>query len=104
VYRNQLPQVASDLFMTDGGLETTLIFHEGIDLPYFAAFDLLKDETGTERLRVYYQRYARMANRFGLGLVKALNCQPSRACAPAAWPRSSPSSDGVDERDRPKSK
>ena len=37
VYRNQLPQVASDLFMTDGGLETTLIFHEGIDLPYFAA-------------------------------------------------------------------
>jgi S-methylmethionine-dependent homocysteine/selenocysteine methylase len=57
------------LFMTDGGLETTLIFHEGIDLPYFAAFDLLKDEAGTEYLRAYYRRYAEMAESFGLGLL-----------------------------------
>lgn len=57
------------LFMTDGGLETTLIFHDGLDLPYFAAFDLLKDEGGTEYLRAYYRRYAEMAVRQGLGLV-----------------------------------
>ena len=41
-YRNDLPQLSGDLFLTDGGLETTLIFHEGLELPYFAAFDLLK--------------------------------------------------------------
>lgn len=64
------PVVPDDpIFMTDGGLETTLVFHEGIELPYFAAFDLLKDEAGTEYLRSYYRRYAEMANRLGLGLV-----------------------------------
>jgi homocysteine S-methyltransferase len=39
-YRYDLPQLQDRLFMTDGGLETTLVFHNGIDLPYFAAFDL----------------------------------------------------------------
>ena len=55
--------------MTDGGLETTFIFHDGIDLPYFAAFDLLKDDAGTERLRRYFARYAGIAAEHGLGMV-----------------------------------
>jgi S-methylmethionine-dependent homocysteine/selenocysteine methylase len=38
-YRNHLPQLDGGLFLTDGGIETTLIFHEGLDLPAFAAFD-----------------------------------------------------------------
>ena len=33
-YRKQLPQLGDRLFMTDGGLETTFIFHDGVDLPY----------------------------------------------------------------------
>jgi len=68
-YRNRLPQVKDELFITDGGLETTLIFHEGIDLPYFAAFDLLKDAQGTAILERYYQRYAQMARDYRAGLV-----------------------------------
>ena len=68
-YRTQLPQLGDRLFMTDGGLETTLIFDDGIDLPYFAAFDLLKNAQGTERLRRYYERYARIAADHGLGMV-----------------------------------
>lgn len=36
-YRSHLPQFEGDLFLTDGGIETTLIFQEGLDLPYFAA-------------------------------------------------------------------
>ena len=39
-YRQALPQLNGGLFITDGGIETTLIFHDGLDLPYFAAFDL----------------------------------------------------------------
>ena len=59
---SQLPQLRGDgLFLTDGGLETTLIFHEKIDLPYFAAFLLLRDETGREALRRYYRRYLEIA-------------------------------------------
>jgi hypothetical protein len=38
-YRDQLPQLGGGLFMTDGGIETTLIFHGGFDLPEFAAVD-----------------------------------------------------------------
>ena len=50
-YRDHLPQLEGGLFLTDGGIETVLIFHEGLDLPEFAAFDLLKDNEGTEALR-----------------------------------------------------
>ena len=39
------------LFLTDGGLETTLVFHEGVELPSFAAFDLLKSKAGLGVLR-----------------------------------------------------
>jgi S-methylmethionine-dependent homocysteine/selenocysteine methylase len=55
--------------MTDGGLETTLIFHEHIDLPSFAAFDLLKDEHGLSLLRRYFARYAMLARSRGVGVV-----------------------------------
>ncbi len=68
-YRNRLPQFADRLFATDAGLETELIFHDGRDLPHFAAFDLLKDDAGYERLRAYYARYAEIALAQGLGLV-----------------------------------
>jgi len=68
-YRDHLPQLNDQLFITDGGLETTLIFHEGIDLPHFAAFDLLKDHSGTAVLERYFKRYAEMARHHGLGLV-----------------------------------
>lgn len=68
-YRDRLPQLASDLFMADGGLETELLFHDGRELPCFASFDLLKDAEGTGRLRRYDRQYAQTAVDKGLGLV-----------------------------------
>lgn len=68
-YRKRLPQLEDRLFLTDGGLETTLIFHEGIDLPAFAAFVLLDDDAGRDALRRYYARYAEIARADGMGLV-----------------------------------
>jgi S-methylmethionine-dependent homocysteine/selenocysteine methylase len=68
-YRDHLPQLDGDLFLTDGGLETTLVFHQGIDLPEFAAFDLLKDSEGTETLRRYFEPYTALAREHGLGFV-----------------------------------
>jgi S-methylmethionine-dependent homocysteine/selenocysteine methylase len=56
-YRDRLPQLDGTVFLTDGGLETVLVFHEGLELPLFAAFDLLKDDAGTELLRSYYETY-----------------------------------------------
>jgi len=68
-YRNRLPQLGDDLFLTDGGLETTLVFHQGVDLPCFAAFDLIKDEEGLGALRRYYDSYLSIARQRGVGAV-----------------------------------
>ncbi len=68
-YRDRLPQLDGSFFLTDGGIETTLIFHEGLELPEFAAFDLLKDAEGTEALRRYYAPYAALARDRGVGFV-----------------------------------
>ena len=68
-FRESLPQLNGDFFLTDGGLETTLIFLEGLELPDFAAFDLLKSETGKTALRKYYLTYAKLAQQFETGLI-----------------------------------
>lgn len=68
-YRKNLPQLNGELFLTDGGIETTLMFHDGFDLPSFAAFDLLKNDEGREGLRNYYKPYVKIARDHGLGIV-----------------------------------
>ena len=69
-YRHALPQMGDELFLTDGGLETTLIFLEGLELPHFAAFDLLRDREGPgRRCARYYAPYVAIAKRDGRGLV-----------------------------------
>jgi homocysteine S-methyltransferase len=69
IYRSRLPQTEGGLFLTDSGLETTLVFHEGIDLPCFAAFDLLRTVEGTQRLRDYYERHIDIARESGTGFL-----------------------------------
>ena len=68
-YRNKLPQTSGRLFLTDGGMETTLVFHDGIDLPCFASFTLLDNEAGIARVKSYYELYAKLATDSGLGFV-----------------------------------
>ena len=68
-YRNALPQLDGSLFLTDGGIETTLIFHEGLELPDFAAFHLLRTREGTAALHKYFRTYAEIAARFRTGLI-----------------------------------
>lgn len=68
-YRNNLPQLSDELFLTDGGLETTLIFKNGYDLPEFAAFSILKDERGYETLRDYYHPYVKLAKNNEAGFI-----------------------------------
>jgi len=64
-----LPQADGATFITDGGMETTLVFHRGIDLPHFAAFVLLDDAAGTEALRDYYRAYVDIAREQEVGIV-----------------------------------
>jgi S-methylmethionine-dependent homocysteine/selenocysteine methylase len=64
-----LPQLRGDFFLTDGGIETTFIFLEGLELPDFAAFDLLRRKGGDAALEKYFRTYAALARRFGTGLI-----------------------------------
>ncbi len=68
-YKNSLPQMKGKTMLTDGGLETTLIFLEGMDLPHFASFDVLKTEEGREATKNYYRPYAELARAQKMGFV-----------------------------------
>ena len=68
-YRGGLPLNSGQIFLTDSGMETTLIFHDGLDLPCFASFTLLQTPEGTARGRDYYARHAKIAKRGGFGFV-----------------------------------
>jgi homocysteine S-methyltransferase len=67
--RPNLPQLEHTPFLTDSGLETTLIFNEGVDLPSFAAFVLLETPDGRRRLRHYFEAHAEIAREADCGFI-----------------------------------
>jgi len=90
-FRGTLPQLASPtVILSDSGMETDLIFHEGFDLPLFASFTMLDDKTSTEALRNYYRRHIQVARDADVGFL--LEAPTWRASI--AWARQL----GLDER------
>ena len=67
--RQALPQLGDEVFLTDGGMETDLIFNRGLDLPLFASFVLLDDPDTAAVVRDYFGEYLRIAAETGHGLV-----------------------------------
>jgi S-methylmethionine-dependent homocysteine/selenocysteine methylase len=68
-YRHDLPLLRRGIFLSDGGMETALIFHEGAELPHFASFVLLSSPEGRRQLLRYYTRYLEIARCHGTGFV-----------------------------------
>lgn len=68
-HHDHLPQLGAEVFLTDGGIETTLIFGDGFDLPDFAAFPLLADDAGRAALVRYFESYVAVAVRDRVGIV-----------------------------------
>ena len=68
-YRDNLPQLGQRIFITDGGLETVFVFQKHVELPLFAAFDLLNRENGIAMLKDYYASYVDLALNNGTGLI-----------------------------------
>jgi len=68
-YRKRLPQLGGRLFLADAGLETMLSFQQGVDLPCFASFVLLREERGRAALRRYFDRFVGLALAHHTGLV-----------------------------------
>jgi len=69
-YRHQINElIEKHHFLTDGGLETVLVFLKGVELPCFAAFDLLRRDWGAPMLEDYYREYLRLAAQHEAGFV-----------------------------------
>jgi homocysteine S-methyltransferase len=68
-YCSQLPQQSGRLFVTDGGMETDFIFHDGYDLPQMASYVLLDNEAGVARIKRYFDDYVAIADQHRLGIV-----------------------------------
>lgn len=64
-----LPTTSDEIFLTDGGLETTLVFLQGFDLPFFAAFDILKHEKGYNAIKDYYRKYLAIAKKYKTNFI-----------------------------------
>jgi homocysteine S-methyltransferase len=96
-YRDALPQLDGTVLLTDGGMETTLVFHEGLDLPCFASFPLLEQERGREALLRYFTPYLDVARRHGTGFVLEA---PTWRANPAWGEQLGYSRDGLAEANR----
>lgn len=68
-YQRVLPNQSEDIYVTDGGLETTLVFNEKMELPCFASFPLVESKEGQALLKKYYRQYADIATAYNSGFI-----------------------------------
>jgi S-methylmethionine-dependent homocysteine/selenocysteine methylase len=97
VERPPLVQLDGVPLLCDGGLDTTLVFHQGIDPPAFAAFDLLRREHGRQVLVDYFRSYLALARAAGSGLVLE---SPTWRANPAWGPQLGYDADSLAEANR----
>ena len=64
-----LTRFGDRLYLTDAGLETSLIFLDSIDLPHFASFPLLRTMDGRQALERYFNGFLDEAAALDLGFV-----------------------------------
>jgi S-methylmethionine-dependent homocysteine/selenocysteine methylase len=68
-YRDSLPHLSGAFFLLDGGLETTMVFHKGVELPHFSSIDMIRQPEGVALLREYYGQYAAIAQAAQVGFI-----------------------------------
>lgn len=68
-YRNALPQLSGDLYLTDAGMETDLIFNHGVEIREFASHTLLPDPVSREIVAKYYREFLSLAKKFDAGFI-----------------------------------
>lgn len=68
-YSSALPQLGSRRFLSDSGVETTMIFHEGFDMPSGEAFKFMETEEGRAWFTRYFRRHAEMARKAEMGFI-----------------------------------
>jgi len=69
IHRNVLPQLDGGLFVASTGMETDLMFNQGIDLPGFASYPLLETKAGRAQLDGYYRDMIAVGKEHGIGVI-----------------------------------
>ncbi len=85
-------------FLSDGGLETFMIFDRGYDLPCFSAAVLLDSERGRTDLKAYFERFIGIAKNAGRGFV--MDAPTWRAGAAWAGPLGQPLKEVIETNQR----
>lgn len=68
-YRNNLPQLGSDIFACYIGMDTEILFRDGIDLPGFASYPLLLNPDHRNLIRNYYCNLVDLARDQNVGVI-----------------------------------
>lgn len=68
-YRTALPQLSGDMFLTDAGLETDLIFNHGVEIREFAAHTLLPSSEGRAAVTRYFEGFLDLAKERNAGFI-----------------------------------
>jgi homocysteine S-methyltransferase len=59
----------NDIIITDGGLETTLIYKYNIELPYFSCINLLKTDSGKELIYNCLIKYVDISEKYNVNII-----------------------------------
>ncbi len=68
-----MPHETDQLFLTDAGFETWLLFTKGFDMPYFAAYPLSQKQDGQVAIREYFVPFFDLARQNNAGLILDTN-------------------------------
>lgn len=68
-----LPHQTDGLFVTDAGFETSMLFHKGFDMPYFAFYPMLETDEGRAAMRAYFAKFFETARKNGAGYILDTN-------------------------------
>lgn len=71
--RNNLPHQTNQIFLTDAGFETSMLFHKGFDMPYFAFFPMLRTEEGRAAMKEYFAPFMETARQHDAGFILDTN-------------------------------
>lgn len=69
VYRDPFPPRNADLFLAYVGMETDLMFNQGVDLPGFASYPLLQTSEGQDLLKGYLKDLIALGKETGTGVI-----------------------------------
>lgn len=68
-YKQRLPQLDGNIFLTDGGIETHMMYKRDYKLKHFCLFDLLNNPVATRAIREYHERIIEVALNHQVGMI-----------------------------------